>query len=151
MASLVNGRELWAAGPEEAPYPCCRHCQHRRDPRITWHPVRCSRCDADARSARARASWPDIEPEPAPDGGWYRVGRAHVSGDWPVARWRADWAVLGRRGDTLLVRYTGGYVRGIEHGTGWHAEPAIWVSDAVFTTVEIYAQFKPAGHRRTTL
>jgi hypothetical protein len=130
---------------------------------------------AAVRAARLRASRPDIEPEPRPAGGWYQVGGASVHADWAAGhagfiskmtgggcparaaccRWVAQWAVFGRRGGTLLVRYEGGHVRGTEHSTrrndddtGWYDEPALWVDAGAFSTVEIYAQFRPAKETR---
>lgn len=56
--------------------------------------------------------------------------------------YKIEFGVYGVRGDDLLVRYEGGYRRGIEHGTGWRDKPCIWVSDGAFSTIEIYARFK---------
>jgi len=56
----------------------------------------------------------------------------------PDVTWRADFAVLGVRDGSLLVRYEGGHVQGIGHGAGWRDEPAIWISAGAFSQVEIY-------------
>jgi len=42
------------------------------------------------------------------------------------------------RDGSLLVRHEGGHVQGIEHGTGWRDEPAIWISAGAFSQAGIY-------------
>lgn len=55
------------------------------------------------------------------------------------------------RDGSLLVRYEGGHVQGIEHGTGWRDGPAIWIWAGAFSQVGICPRpttptMTPAGH-----
>jgi hypothetical protein len=91
-----------------------------------------------------------------------RIGTAFIYGQWersPVPeyarndhkyrRWHQEtvnhaigFGLYGVRGGDLLVRYEGGYIAGMEHGTGWRDEPYIWVSATPFIRMELFSRWK---------